>query len=117
MNVSEIIHHPLFTAIVIEHRQISNEKELEDFFARYGVDRREFNQAFNSSVVTTQVTHAEERVRLYRPMGVPEIVVNGKYRIGRMGAGGLAEMLPVLDFLVDKERKASQSVSRAAAAE
>jgi cyclophilin family peptidyl-prolyl cis-trans isomerase/predicted DsbA family dithiol-disulfide isomerase len=117
LNVSEIIHHPLFTAIVIEQRKISTEKELEDFFARYGVNRQKFNEAFHSSAVTTEVKHAEERVRLYKPMGVPEIVVNGKYRIGRMGAGGLAEMLPVLDFLVDKERKASASLSPVATPE
>jgi cyclophilin family peptidyl-prolyl cis-trans isomerase/predicted DsbA family dithiol-disulfide isomerase len=117
LNVSEIIHHPLFTAIVIEQRKISSEKELEDFFARYGVDRQAFNEAFNSSAVTTQVKHAEERVRLYKPVGVPEIVVNGKYRIGRMGAGGLAEMLPVLNFLVDRERKASAALSPVATPE
>jgi thiol:disulfide interchange protein DsbA len=43
-------------------------------------------------------------VRLYKPVGVPEIIVNGKYRIDRMRAGGLTEMLAVAEFLVNKER-------------
>jgi len=35
---------------------------------------------------------------------VPEIIVNGKYRIDRMRAGGLTEILAVTDYLVKKER-------------
>jgi hypothetical protein len=35
---------------------------------------------------------------------VPEIIVNGKYRVDRMRAGGLAEMLSVAEYLVNKER-------------
>jgi hypothetical protein len=37
---------------------------------------------------------------------VPELIVNGKYRVDRMRAGGLTEMLAVADFLIDKERAA-----------
>jgi cyclophilin family peptidyl-prolyl cis-trans isomerase len=117
LNVAETIHQPLFTAIVIEQKSMRNESDLADFFAQHGVDKKAFTEVFNSTAVKTRARHAEERVRLYKPMGVPEIVVNGKYRIGRMGAGGLAEMLPVLDFLVDKERKASASLSPVATPE
>ena len=46
-----------------------------------------------------------------RVAGVPEIVVNGKYRVGRMGPGGLAEMLPVLEFLVQEGRALDKSVA------
>jgi cyclophilin family peptidyl-prolyl cis-trans isomerase/predicted DsbA family dithiol-disulfide isomerase len=104
LSAAEIIHHPLFTAIVIEQRTISNESELADFFANYGVDKESFVKEFNSTAVINKVRHAEERVRLYKPAGVPEIIVNGKYRIDRMRAGGLTEMLAVVDFLVTKER-------------
>lgn len=106
LNVAEIIHHPLFTAIVVEQRKISSESELAEFFSRYGVDKEKFTKAFHSGEVETQVKHAEERVRLYKPVGVPEIIVNGKYRIDRMHAGGLKEMLAVVDYLVEKERGA-----------
>jgi thiol:disulfide interchange protein DsbA len=104
LNVSEEIHIPLFNAIVIEQKSIRNEGDLADFFENYGVDRKDFTEVFNSTEIETQVRHAEERVRLYKPVGVPEIIVNGKYRIDRMRAGGLAEMLAVVDYLVNKER-------------
>ena len=104
MKVEEKIHQPLFTAIVIEQKSIRNESDLAEFFAKHGVDKKAFTEAFNSTAVKTKARHAEERVGLYKPVGVPEIIVNGKYRIGRMRAGGLTEMLAVADYLINKER-------------
>jgi thiol:disulfide interchange protein DsbA len=104
LKVTEKIHQPLFAAIVIEQKSIRNEGDLADFFAQYGIDKKVFTEVFNSTSVTSKVEHAEQRVNLYKPVGVPEIIVNGKYRIDRMRAGGLAEMLTVADFLIDKER-------------
>jgi cyclophilin family peptidyl-prolyl cis-trans isomerase len=104
LKVAEKIHQPLFAAVVIEQKSIRNESDLAEFFAKHGVDKKAFTEAFNSTAVKTKVKHAEERVRLYKPVGVPEIVVNGKYRIDRMRAGGLTEMLAVAEYLVSKER-------------
>jgi cyclophilin family peptidyl-prolyl cis-trans isomerase/protein-disulfide isomerase len=108
LGVGDRIHAPLFTALVQEHRSIRNEADLADFFAARGVDKAAFTEAFNSDEVDQGVQYAEQRVRLYHPSGVPEIVVNGKYRVDRMHAGGLAEMLTITEFLVDRERKALQ---------
>jgi len=104
LKVAEKIHQPLFAAIVIEQKSIRNESDLAEFFAKHGVDKKAFTEALNSTVVKTSVKHAEERVRLYKPVGVPEIIVNGKYRVDRMRAGGLTEMLAVTEYLVNKER-------------
>ena len=104
LNVAEKIHLPLFTAIVLEHQRLSSKNELAVFFAEYGVDKEAFAKAFNSTAVEKQVKQAEARVRRYKPAGVPEIIVNGKYRIDRMRAGGQTEMLAVVDFLINKER-------------
>ena len=104
LKVMEKIHHPLFTAIVIEQKSIRNENDVANFFVQHGVDEKDFNAAFNSIAVESQVKQAEARVRSYKPAGAPEIIVNGKYRIDRMRAGGQAEMLAVVDFLVARER-------------
>ncbi|MEN8761847.1 MAG: thiol:disulfide interchange protein DsbA/DsbL [Thiogranum sp.] len=104
LNIAEKVHQALFTAIVIEQKSIRNESDLAEFFAQHGVDKQAFTEAINSTAVKTRARHAEERVRLYKTAGVPEIIVNGKYRIDRMRAGGPAEMLMVADFLIDKER-------------
>jgi len=104
LNAAEKVHQALFTAIVIEQKSIRNESDLAEFFAQHGVDKKVFTDVFSSTAVKTRARHAAERMRLYKTAGVPEIIVNGKYRIDRMRAGGLAEMLMVADFLIDKER-------------
>jgi cyclophilin family peptidyl-prolyl cis-trans isomerase len=104
LNVAEKIHLPLFSALVVEQKNIRNESDLADFFANYGVDKNAFTEAFNSSTVENQASQAESRVSSYKPVGVPEIIINGKYRIDRMRAGGLSEMLAVAEFLINKER-------------
>jgi thiol:disulfide interchange protein DsbA len=108
LEIEEKIRQPLFTAIVVEQKSVRNESDLAEFFAQHGVDKKSFTDTFNSPGVKTKVKYAEERVRLYKPVGVPEIIVNGKYRIDRMRAGGLTEMLAVADYLIEKER-ASQN--------
>lgn len=105
LNVADKIHQPLFTAIVIEQRSIRDESDLADFFAMHGVDRDAFTRTFGSMMVDLQVKQVAERVRRYSPAGVPEIIVNGKYRIDRMRAGGQSGMLAVVDFLIEKERE------------
>ena len=98
------IHIPLFFAIVIKQKNLSSEEALADFFVTQGIDKQSFTRAFNSSSVKNRSNQAESRVFKYSPSGVPEVVVNGKYRIDRMRAGGLTEMLAVMDFLIEKER-------------
>jgi thiol:disulfide interchange protein DsbA len=104
LKVAETMHLPLFTAILLEQKQLSNESELAGFFVKHGVDKKDFTKAYNSSTVEKQVKQAEVRVRRYKLASVPEIVVNGKYRVDPMRAGGRTQMLAVVDFLVNKER-------------
>lgn len=105
LSVAEKVHLPLFNAIVIEQKSIRNEDDLAEFFAKHGgVNKEVFSRTFNSMQVDSQASQAEELVRGYKPAGVPEVVVNGKYRVDRMRAGGYAEMLAIIDFLVDQER-------------
>lgn len=106
LNIADKIHLPLFTAIVIKQKKLSKESELATFFAQYDVDKKSFSKAFSSSEVDNQVKQVKERINHYNPAGVPEIIVNGKYRIDRMHAGGMKKMLAVADYLVNKERMA-----------
>jgi thiol:disulfide interchange protein DsbA len=105
LNVEQKIHLPLFSAIAVEHKLISNETELANFFAKFNVDKKAFIKAYKSKKVVDQVEQAKIRVENYKPVGVPELVINGKYRVDRMHAGGLKEMLEVAEFLINNERK------------
>ena len=104
LNALEQTHLPLFSEIVVKQTKMSNENEIAAFYEKQGVDKQAVLKAFDSAKVVNRAKQAEQRVRIYKPAGVPEIIVNGKYRIDRMRAGGLAEMLVVADFLINKER-------------
>ena len=104
LKIAEKIHLPLFAEIVIKQKKLNTESNLADFFAKYGVKSDDFTKTFKSIPVENQVKQAKERVQGYKPSGVPEIIVNGKYRIDRMRAGGMNEMLTVVEFLINKER-------------
>jgi cyclophilin family peptidyl-prolyl cis-trans isomerase len=112
LNIAEKIHMPLFKAVVIEQKNLSKESMMVDFFIQYGIDKKTFTEAFNSTDVANQVKLAEERVDHYKPSGAPEIIVNGKYRIDRMRAGGIKEMLAVADYLINKELITNRIISR-----
>ena len=105
LGVAEKLHDPLFTTLVVERKRLTNETEIEDLFADYGVDRKQFQKTFSSFSVTSQVKQADARARSYKISGTPEIVVNGKYRVTAGLAGGQAEMLKVVDYLINKERE------------
>ena len=106
LNVADKIHMPLFSKVVLEQQSVRNMDDLAILFEEYGVDKKVFSDTYNSKAIDEKVKQAEARVKSYKPIGVPEIVINGKYRIDRMRAGGHEGMLAVADFLIKKERAA-----------
>lgn len=104
LDIIEQTHLPLFSEIVGKQRKLDSEYEIADFFEQQGADKQAVLDAFYSDAVMQGAREAEQRVKMYKPAGVPEIIINGKYRIDRMRAGGLAEMLVVADYLIEKER-------------
>lgn len=104
LGVMDKLHDPIFTSMNVERKRLANADEIEDLFADYGVDREEFRKTFKSFSVNSMVKQADARARSYKISGTPEVVVNGKYRVSARLAGGQAEMLKVVDFLIEKER-------------
>lgn len=103
MGVTEKVHRPLFNAIHQEKRTVDNEEKLRDFYGEQGVNKEEFTKTYNSFAVETRVGRAKMMVGRYGVDGVPSVIVNGKYRVSARTAGGNAEMLKVIDYLVAKE--------------
>lgn len=104
LKVKEKTHIAIFNALHLERKQINTAEQWADFFAIYGVDKAKALSTYNSFGVTSQIKQAEARARSYKITGTPEMVVDGKYRISSRMAGGHAEMLKVVDFLVAKIR-------------
>lgn len=107
MDAIELVHEPVFDAINVEGNRLQNEKLIGDLFEEHGIARADFEAAFNSFSVRTKVNQAEKRMQDYEIRSTPNMIVNGKYLITTGEAVRTqAEMLEVVDFLVDKERRA-----------
>ena len=107
MDVIHLVHEPVFDAINVEGNRLQNEKLIGDLFEANGIARADFEAAFNSFSVRTKVNQAEKRMEDYEIRSTPNMIVNGKYLVTTGEAVRTqAEMLEVVDFLVDKERRA-----------
>ena len=106
MDVLGIVHEHVFNAINIEGNRLQNEGQIGALFAKYGINEEEFAKSFNSFSVNTKVKQAKQRMQAYEIRSTPNMIVNGKYLVAT-GQSVLtqADMLDVVDFLVEKERQ------------
>jgi thiol:disulfide interchange protein DsbA len=107
----EQIKPDLFDAIHVKKKQLFTQSELAGFFKGYGVSEDDFNKLYNSFSVRVKVRQATALAKTYRLRGVPALVVNAKYLVKTQSDKTFADMLAVVDFLVDKERAASKVAS------
>lgn len=103
------IHEPPFNAIHLDGQYglVTSQAALQDFFAKYGISKQQFDTTWNSPRVNKEMQQALQTVTSYGVMGVPTFVVNGKWITG----GGYGDMPPArivqcLQFLVHKEEAA-----------
>lgn len=96
-------HDALFDEIHKKKKRVQTKKELQEFFARFGVSAEHFNNTFDSFSVNAKVNRAAALSKRYQLQGVPTFIVNGKYRTDGPMAGGRKGMIEVLNFLIDKE--------------
>ncbi|MCK5880487.1 MAG: thiol:disulfide interchange protein DsbA/DsbL [Sinobacterium sp.] len=94
----------LFQTMNVKRNRLKTEASVKSVFVANGVDAKKFDATFNSFGVKSQVNLADSRAKSYGIQGTPEIVVNGKYRVSSVSAGGQAQMLKVVEFLIAKER-------------
>jgi len=99
----ETLHPLLFNAIHVEKRRLLTEEQLLDFVAEQGIDREMFKKTMGSMTVKSKVKKALILSQTSGITGVPAMVVNGKFRTSSPEAGGMKEMLDVVDFLIQKE--------------
>ena len=104
LGVLDKVHQPLFDKLYSNNKGLASEGALAAFFAKHGVDEKQFKKAYNSFGVNSQVKQADSRARSYRIQGTPEVVVNGTYRVSSRMTGSQQGMLDVADYLIEKIR-------------
>lgn len=109
LGIADKIHRPLFDEIHVKGRRMDNEKELAEFFGRFGVSEQEFLDTFNSFAVASSVQRATVMQDRYGIMGTPTVIVNGKYRVSGDLAGSYEAMVKVIGVLAEREHQTMMS--------
>jgi protein dithiol oxidoreductase (disulfide-forming) len=78
-----------------------------------GVPVQKFLDASKSFAVDTAMRRDDSLVVAYHVDSTPTLIVNGKYRVTGQAAGGMAGMIDVAKYLVEKESKAGANARAA----
>jgi thiol:disulfide interchange protein DsbA len=100
------LHWPVFDNHHFDGKRLNNEKNLIDWLSANGEDAVVFKQAMDSPEVRAKVEAARAMLDAYDVQGVPTFVVDGRYVTSSRLAGGIPEMMQVVDHLVDVARNA-----------
>ena len=103
LGVKETLHPVIFDAMHVQRKRLVSRLELRDLFEDSGVDPAQFDKAFDSFGVDSQVRQADARARSAKISGTPSLMVAGKYLIETRAAGSQTNMLEIARYLIDKE--------------
>ena len=104
LGIEEELHQDFFDAIHQDGRSLTEADDIADFFSDYGVSEEEAQKALTAFSVRSEVNKANSRMRDMRLMGVPVLIVDGRYVVSPQSAGSLENMPQIADALIDKVR-------------
>ena len=99
------LHPAIFKAIHVDHLDLTNEKILQEWAGKNGVDGKKFMDTYNSFAVVGRAQRAKQLTRAYAITGVPAVVVDGKYLTSASQTGSNEKLLTALDELINKARQ------------
>lgn len=109
LGVTQEMHGPLFEALHVRRLDLRDTAVMANLFATSaGVPEADFQRAFTSFSTKSRVMQGDAKTRAYGVTGVPTMIVDGKYRVDARMAGSNEQMLEVVDFLVERERRLGQ---------
>ena len=98
------LNWPLYDNHHFDGRRLDEEPNLLKWLSTNGVDAQRFREIRDSAAVTVKVDAAKKMLKDYDIKGVPTFVVGGRYLTSARVAGGVDEMMKVVDFLVARVR-------------
>ncbi|MDO8890504.1 MAG: thiol:disulfide interchange protein DsbA/DsbL [Sulfurimicrobium sp.] len=99
------LHPAIFNAMHVDRLDLTNEKTLQEWVGRNGIEAKKFMDTYNSFAVQGKAQRAKQLTRAFAVTGVPALVVDGKYMTSASQTGGNEKLLPVLDDLIKKARQ------------
>jgi len=106
LGVMDTMNPVIFQAMNVDKKPLASEADIAKLFVANGISAEDFNNTFSSFGVGSQVNQAVATAKAAKITGTPALMVNGKYHVSGRKAGSQADMLKVVDFLIEKERAA-----------
>ena len=103
LNEFDRLNLPLFQAIHRDGVEFNSQEDFVNWLNINGVDLTSANDAFKQYSVAVNVNKAKVNSLKYQAMGVPTLIVNGKYWVDATHAGSVENIFKVVDFLIEKE--------------
>ncbi|MFP4251301.1 MAG: thiol:disulfide interchange protein DsbA/DsbL [Guyparkeria sp.] len=97
-------HAEVFHAIHEEGTRLTDAEAIADFYAEQGVDRDAFLDAYEGFGTQNAIRKTNQIAQAAQVRGVPALLVDGRYLVTGRLAGGNAEMLDVVDSLIEQIR-------------
>lgn len=110
LGLLDTTHSAVFKVLHTERRVITSAEGVADLYAELGADRESFLATMNSFAVNAQLARARQTAQNFGTTGTPELIINGRYRVGSRQAGGFARQLEITDALIARERAALAEV-------
>ncbi|MDG2047917.1 MAG: thiol:disulfide interchange protein DsbA/DsbL [Halioglobus sp.] len=111
LGVLDTMNPVIFQAMNVDRKPLGSQSEIAALFVDNGVSEDDFNKAFNSFGVSSQVRQGIATAKSAKITGTPALMVAGKYHVSSRKAGTQADMLKVVDFLVEQERTAGAATT------
>lgn len=96
------LHEAIFDEIHARHHFLRTEQDFKQLFVRNGVDGQQFEAAWDSFAVDMKLKQAAVLAARYRVLGVPTIVIGGKYSTGPTMAASFPQLIDIINTLIDK---------------
>jgi protein dithiol oxidoreductase (disulfide-forming) len=99
------LHKKVFYAIHVDKRNLNTQAAIGEWIATQGVDKKKFDQLYDSFAVQTKATRAKKLQDDYKVGGVPALGIAGRFYTDGSLAQSMGRALQITDFLVAEVKK------------
>lgn len=103
---SDRLNSQVFAAVHNENVRMQDEKIQLEWVASHGVDRKKYQDMYNSFPIDSATRQAQKMTKDYKIEGIPSLSVAGRYLTSASLAGSHEAALKVVDELIAKSRPA-----------
>lgn len=101
----EQLHTAVFDEIHQKHDLLTTQDQQLAFAKAEGITEKDFNDAYSSFAVQTNLQKADDLGRIYKIEGVPTFVINGKYMSDAGMAGSEGNLIQLINDLAASEKR------------